>query len=397
MVWCAGYGFTSRNVSAIVSPVTVSASPCNNFLSSSIFMSGRMPPMATSSDMQMFAARLQIGEHGNAFADAREIVNGQLHLRGVRDGEQMQHGIRRTAERDDDGDGVLKRLLREDVERLDALAQHFHDGRAGAAAIVHLRGRNGVLRGAVRQTHAERFDGAGHGVRGIHAAAGTRTGNRALFDGVKFFVGNFFVRVRADGFKHGNDVELALLWIAGDAAGQNRSAINEHGGTIHPRDGDERAGHVFIATADGHEAIHARAADDGFNRVGDDFARDERIFHAFAAHRDAVGDGDGVEDNRLAAGGVRALLGFERELVNVHVARRDVAPRRGDADDGLGKIFLRETDGIKHGARGGAFRAVEQEAGVWAQRICGFGSFSSAEMLPSKVARRQGACARPPF
>ena len=72
--------------------------------------------------MQIFAARLEIGEHGHAFADAREVVDGELHLRGVRDGEQVQHGIRRTAERDDDGDGVLKGFLRQDVERADALA-----------------------------------------------------------------------------------------------------------------------------------------------------------------------------------------------------------------------------------------------------------------------------------
>ena len=335
----------------------------------------------------MFAARFQIGEHGNAFADAREIVNGQLHLRGVRDGEQVQHGVRRAAERDDDGDGVLKRLLREDVERLDAAPQHFHDGCARAAAIVHLRGRNRVLCGAVRQAHAKRFDGGGHRVRCIHAAARTRTGNGALLDGKKFRIVNFFVRVRADGFKNGNNIELALLRIIRDATGQNRSAINEHGRTIQSRHGDERAGHIFIATADGHKTIHARAADDGFNRVGDDFARDERIFHAFAAHRDAVGDRDGVEDDRLATGSVRAFFGFERELVNVHVAGRDVAPCRGDADDGLGKIFLREADGIKHGARGGAFIAIEQKAGVRAQRIGGFVFFHVRNSLQKKTKR----------
>ena len=117
------------------------------------------------------AAGLEVGEHGHAFADAREVVNGELHLRGVRDGEQVQHGIGRTAERDHDGDGVLKSFLREDGEGLDALLQHVHDGRTGAAAIVELCGRNGVLRGAVGQTHAERFNRAGHGVGGVHAAA----------------------------------------------------------------------------------------------------------------------------------------------------------------------------------------------------------------------------------
>ena len=32
---------------------------------------------------------------------------------------------------------------------------------------------------------------------------------------------------------------------------------------------------------------------------------------------------------------VRAFLGFEREFINVHVARRDVAPGGSDADDGF--------------------------------------------------------------
>ncbi len=128
-----------------------------------------------------------------------------------------------------------------------------------------------------------------------------------------------------------------------------------------------RAGHVFVATADGHKAVHARAAHDGFDGVGDDLARDERVFHAFAAHRDAVGHGDGVEDDGLAASLVRALLGFERELVNVHVAWRDVAPGGGDADERLLEIFRLEADGIKHGAGGGAFIAVKNDAGKGAE------------------------------
>ncbi len=315
----------------------------------------------------MFAARFQIREHGDAFADAREIVNGEFHFRGVRDGEQMQHGVGGTAQRDDHGDGVLEGFFGEDIQRTDALAQHVHDARAGATAVVELGGGNGVLRGTVGQAHAERFDGAGHGVGGVHAAAGAGAGNGALFDLLKFLIGNFVVRVRADGFEHRDDVELAR--VAGDAAGQNGAAVDEHGRAIHARDGDERAGHVFIATADGHITVHARATDDGFDGISDDFAGHERIFHAFAAHRDAVGNGDGVENDGFAAVFIRAFLGFQRELVDVHVARGDVAPGGGDADDGLGKIFRLETDRIQHGAGGGAFGAVDEDAGIRAERI----------------------------
>jgi hypothetical protein len=51
----------------------------------------------------------------------------------------------------------------------------------------------------------------------------------------------------------------------------------------------------------------------------------------------------------LATAFVRAFPGFEHELINVQLARRDVAPGRGEADDGHLEIFLSETDGIKHG------------------------------------------------
>ena len=81
------------------------------------------------------------------------------------------------------------------------------------------------------------------------------------------------------------------------------------------------------------------------------------------AHRDAVGNGDGVENDRLAAAFVHALLGFERELVDVHVARRDIAPGGGDADERLLEILGLEADRIKHGAGGGAFVAVKNDAG----------------------------------
>jgi hypothetical protein len=47
---------------------------------------------------------------GRAVADPVEVVEGQVDLRLVRDGEQVQDGVGGAAERHDDGDGVLERL-----------------------------------------------------------------------------------------------------------------------------------------------------------------------------------------------------------------------------------------------------------------------------------------------
>src|SRR5258705_3749637 len=48
-----------------------------------------------------------------------------------------------------------------------------------------------------------------------------------------------------------------------------------------------------------HLAVHR-----GLDRVGDHFARDERILHALGAHADPVGDGGKAEYLRHGAGGL---------------------------------------------------------------------------------------------
>ena len=106
------------------------------------------------------------------------------------------------------------------------------------------------------------------------------------------------------------------------------------------------------------------AADDGLDRVGDDLARHERIAHAGRAHRDAVGDGDRVEKHALRAGGVGARSRVAREAVDVHVAGRDHAPGRGDADLRLREIRVREADGAQHGAARRLRKAVDDDARV---------------------------------
>ena len=47
----AGYGCTSAKSSRSVLPVTVRQFPCNKPASNSVFINGRMPPMAMSSDI----------------------------------------------------------------------------------------------------------------------------------------------------------------------------------------------------------------------------------------------------------------------------------------------------------------------------------------------------------
>ena len=80
-------------------------------------MSGRMPPMATSSDMRYLPLGLRSASTGTRLPMRGEVVDGEFHAGGVGHGEQVQHGIGRAAERDDDGDGVFKGFARHDVAR----------------------------------------------------------------------------------------------------------------------------------------------------------------------------------------------------------------------------------------------------------------------------------------
>jgi hypothetical protein len=53
--------------------------------------------------------------------------------------------------------------------------------------------------------------------------------------------------------------------------GQYTAAINEYRGSVEPGNGHHAAGHVFVASPDGNEAVHAFASHDCFDTVGNDF------------------------------------------------------------------------------------------------------------------------------
>src|SRR5262245_25457709 len=88
----------------------------------------------------------------------------------------------------------------------------------------------------------------------------------------------------ADGLENGNDVEVAL--VAG--AREDAAAVDEDARDIEPGHRHEAARHVFVAAAQGEEAVVVHAAGDDLDAVGDDLARDEAVAHALMAHHDPV-------------------------------------------------------------------------------------------------------------
>ena len=103
------------------------------------------------------------------------------------------------------------------------------------------------------------------------------------------------------------------------------------------------------------------------------------------AHRDAVGDRDGVELHRRAAGGANAVLDPVGQLAQMEIARTDLDPGVGHADERLRQILGGESDGAQHGARRRPAGAVGDRAAL---PFSGGRSSVTACLLRSGVWRR---------
>ena len=180
---------------------------------------------------------------------------------------------------------------------------------------------------------------------------------------IQLLVGEIAVGMFSDSFEDGNDIEIFFHTLDLAAAWKDGAAIDEYGRAVHATHGHHAGGHVFVAAADRDEAIHAFAADNCLDGVRDHFTGNERVFHALSAHRNAVGDGDGVEDQALASCRIHAFFRFDCELVDVDVAGRDLAPGGGNADLRLGEIVFLKTNRVKHRAARRTVGAIKHQTG----------------------------------
>ncbi len=299
----------------------------------------------------VLAEGLQVADVRHLRADAVEVVESQVDLGLVRDREQVQHDVGRAAERHADRDRVLERLLGEDVARGDAEAQQVGDGLTGAVGeVVPTRVGGGRAR-AAGQREAERFGDGGHRVGGVHAAAGTLAGREGALDALGVGLTHLAGLDRADRLEGVDDRDVLLGAVRElHPAGGDRSGVEEDGGEVESRRGHQHAGDRLVAAGEQHRAVEALGLHDGLDAVGDDLTRDEREVHSLVAHRDAVGDGDSAELQRVAPAGVHALLRRLRETREAQVAGGDLVPRAGDADLRLVPVGVAHADGAQHAA-----------------------------------------------
>ena len=149
-----------------------------------------------------------------------------------------------------------------------------------------------------------------------------------------------------------------------DVAGGDGAAVEHEAGDVETAESHDGGGHVLVAAGDADDTVERVATSDEFDRVGYDFSGDQARLHALGSHGDAVVDRDGVELHRRAASLAHALLDGLGDLAEVEVARADLGPGVGDADDGLVQVFFGEADTAEVRAGGRTAGAFGEDFGV---------------------------------
>src|SRR5208283_6188417 len=111
-------------------------------------------------------------------------------------------------------------------------------------------------------------------------------------------------------------------------------------GNIQAHGGHQHAGHNLVAIRDADHAVETMRANHGLDAISDEFAGRERVFHSAVAHRDAVVDANGVENERYAAGFAHETLDELPDLVEVGVAGNAVRVTVGDRDERLVEVVF---------------------------------------------------------
>ena len=271
----------------------------------------------------------------------------------------MKHGVCGPAAGCNARNRIFKRLARDDLRRPTVGADCIHEHASGFLRRSVLLLPGGRHSGKLNGRNTENFAGHGHRVGRKLSAACPRARTGIRFECFKAGVVNLACCIRANAFKYVLNRNVNLFAIgAVQLARRDRSAVQHHAGNIETTQSHDDAGHIFVAAADADKSVEKIAAGDQFDRVGDHLARNQRSLHTLRAHRDAVGNGDGVELHRRTAGFSNAFLQRFSNFAQVHITGSDFGPGIGDADDRLMQIVFRESGSTQIRARRGAAGAL---------------------------------------
>ena len=287
----------------------------------------------------------------------------------VREGQQVEHAVGRSAGCRHRCDRVVDRGPRHDLGRSRPVVHELHHQLAGTGRRRFLGGIGGGDPVQAAWADAEELERGAHRVGRELAAARTRPRARGVLDLAQLLEADLPGPIRADRLEHRHHRRVAL---PSHHAGVDGAVVEDQPRQVEPRQRHGRAGQGLVAADQADEPVEQVAARNELDRVGDHLAADQGRLHSLGAHAHAVGDGDGVELHRRAARRPDALLDLHRQVALVVVAGHRLDPGRADADDRLGEVLIGEADGLEHGPRGGSVRPVQQDAAVLA-RVVGAG------------------------
>ena len=305
---------------------------------------------------------------------AVDVGHAEGNFSLLRNGQQVQDGVRGTAHGDVQRDGVFKRLephrARQDalVPLLVVLACQLHDAPARTLEEL-LAVRMGGQGGAVAwQGQAQRLGQTVHGVGSEHA--GARAAGRA---GAALHLGHVGIAgLVVGGHHHGVD-QVQLLELQRGLTGHRQLGLaGFHGATrdkddrnVQPHRRHQHAGGDLVAVGDAHHGVCTVGVDHVLDRVGNDLAAGQRIQHAVVAHGDAVVHGDGVELLGHATGRLDLARHELPQVLEVHMPRHKLRERVDHRNDGLLEVCILHAGGTpqRAGARhvatgGGSFGTV---------------------------------------
>ena len=201
-------------------------------------------------------------------------------------------------------------------------------------------------RGGHGQRHAHGLDGRGHGVGGVHAAAGARARTGVLHHLLQLRLGDLLGQELTVGLEGGDDVELAVA----EPPGLDGAAVDHDAGAIDAGHGHQRAGHVLVA-ARPPRRWRRRSGPSSWPRSS---RRSDRATAASSSCPSVPLVWPSLTPMVLKIQPTMpalddALLHVRRQVVEVHVAGVRLEPGAGDADLGLAEVFSLQPGGVEHG------------------------------------------------
>ncbi len=330
-----------------------------------------MPPARCTSSMWYFCVgRRHLGQAGHAARHAVDVRHGEIDPGLLRGGQQVQHGVGRAAHGDVEADGVFEgarswRWCAAGRRRRPVRNSAWHSSTISRPAL-----RNSILRSACVAS-SEPLPGSDRpsaSVRQFIELAVNmpeqepQVGQAERSMASDFLVGHPCCR-RPRPWRR-PDRPCGYLAVPLHLAGLHRPAGDEHGRDVEPQRRHQHARGDLVAVGDADHGVGAVGIDHVLDRVGDQFARGQRIQHAAVAHGDAVVDGDGVELLGHAAGRLDLARHQLAHVLQMHMARHELGEGIDHGDDGLAEVAVLHAGGAPQGAGAGHVAAVGGGAGT---------------------------------